>query len=101
MPRYRRRTPEVEAFSVHYTLGEPLRAESSWPSWFLDALQGSGVNSIAVSRSGVMVLTSLQGVLVIRPGDYVQRNGSGELYAFRPEVFEREYELIKENEDEG
>lgn len=75
MPKYRRK-PIV------------LWAERWWPDCPVEGVRPNG--------DGGGYLVTLEGPMLVRPGDYIVTGISGERYPVRADIFERIYEEIKE-----
>ena len=89
--RFRKRPVEIEAFQM-----TPDRRESSdgWPGWLLTAWATPCEQPGSFfALSGAMLLTTLEGVMAVSPGDWIIRGVKGELYPCRADIFELTYEV--------
>jgi len=46
-------------------------------------------------EDGTMLIQTLEGVLIARPGDWILRGPEGELWPVRADIFEKTYELAE------
>jgi len=42
----------------------------------------------------VLVIGTLEGIMIVRPSDWIIRGVAGELYPRKPEIFEQTYEAV-------
>ena len=48
-------------------------------------------------RDGELVVAALEGALHASPKDFIIKGVQGEFYPCKPDIFEKTYELVKEN----
>ena len=90
--KYRKKPIIVDAFK--WTHDPDGRQE---PSWFLDELNvGEGIDGHlrVVTKDGNLKIriTTLAGVVFADIGDYIIRESNGEIYTWKPYLFESTYE---------
>lgn len=104
MTRYRKLPVEIEAVRFNGLLHgrRPDFAEVPGPGWLITALaQGDDpqwkecppVGALAVVSEALLVVT-LEGVMLVSPGDFIIRGVKGELYACKPDIFAETYEAV-------
>lgn len=86
MARFRKRPIEIDAIWVTFDL--PLDA----------LLAFLGDADFEMDEYGV-TLSTLEGKMLARPGDWIIRGIKGELYPCKPEVFVDTYELVEPSPD--
>lgn len=84
MPTYRKRPIYIEAFKLG-EIGQPTPA----PEWF-----GSPEHH-NITDAGI-ILQTLEGAMLASWGDYIIKGVEGEIYACKPQIFEKTYEYIGE-----
>lgn len=104
MPKYRKRSIEVEAFRLGH---------QPFPEWFSDALCASACPDASVSVGGdvvrsiawepgppkatkvtIVTISTLEGDMVAHHGDWIIRGVSGELYPCKNDIFKATYEEV-------
>lgn len=83
MGDYRKKPVVVQAF--RWT-GGPDQQED--PEWATEAL----VNGTMSFNGDDLVITTLEGPMLVSPGDYIIRGVKGELYPCKPDIFEMTYD---------
>lgn len=88
--RFRKKPVEVEAFR----LGE------EWPDWFAEHVSANKVKTYNVDDrySGgpdYAEITTLEGTMFARRGDWIIRGVKGELYPCKPDIFAATYEAVE------
>jgi len=99
MGKYKKRPIVIEAFQM---TKEHRWDNSEWPQWLLDAWSKKpGVGALWVGSDfpdseGTLRLCIgvLEGVHVVDYDNWIIRDIKGELYSYRPEIFEQIYESI-------
>lgn len=86
MGKYRKRPVVVEAFKW---TGDENQTED--PEWIVEAIRKG---SVWFTDQG-MVIKTLEGEHLARPGDYIIRGIKGELYPCKPEIFKETYEKVE------
>jgi hypothetical protein len=84
--RVRKRPIEVEAWRW-------VGSFNGAPAWVRDA-GAQGVLTLRQSDRGLTV-TTLEGLMVAQPGDWIIRGVAGELYPCKPGVFDATYEVLE------
>lgn len=51
----------------------------------------------AIIAQTVWSIPTLEGVMTANPGDYIVKGISGKFYPVKPDIFEKSYELMKDN----
>lgn len=49
---------------------------------------------VRYTESGTMLISTLEGVMEAKPGDWIIRGVAGELYPCKPDIFVRTYEPV-------
>lgn len=83
MPRFRRKPVEVEA--IQYRAGEEPYELAA------DVIAGR----VSYHEDDTMLISTLEGVMAARPGDWIIRGVKGELYPCKPDIFEKIYEPVE------
>lgn len=105
MTRYRKLPVEIEAVEFRGFRNEaPLFVASPWPSWLTeawalghpDSWRDTPVPGALVECSGQLLAVTLEGPLVVSPGDFIIRGVEGELYPCKPAIFAATYEVADE-----
>ena len=50
---------------------------------------------LACSACGNEYIQTLEGAMVVRPGDWIIKGVQGEFYPCKPDIFEQTYELVE------
>lgn len=89
---YRKKPESVDAFQL--IIGALM------PGWFIDALQERKVEPVEPmapmnrwAEQGIVVHTP-EGMMTAKPGDWIVRSPTGELYPVRADVFAATYEPL-------
>lgn len=89
---YRKKPVEVEAFQ--WTGDKDQEAE---PVWMSEALRsGKAVVYRDEHSAPEMVVSTLEGYMTARIGDYIIRGIKGELYPCKPDIFAETYEKVQD-----
>lgn len=80
--RFRKKTIEVEAAMM--------------PGWLIDAFNCG----YAYFSSGSLRIQTLEGSMIVSPGDWIIRGVKGEIYPCKPDVFSMSYDLV-DSENRG
>lgn len=93
MAEYRKKPVVIEAvqwsgYNFFETLPDGRAVE---PSWIYAALATGDLQKMP---SGGLWITTLEGIHVAQPGDYIVMGVERGLYACKPQIFERTYELV-------
>jgi len=62
-----------------------------------DVIPGSGVS--IDPGTGFMLIATLEGVMQVKPGDWVIKGVQGEFYPCKPDIFDQTYEAVGKDED--
>lgn len=54
---------------------------------------------VEYKEDGTMLIDTLEGVMIARPGDWIIRGIKGELYPCKADIFAATYEMVDESED--
>jgi len=99
MPKFRKRPVVIEAFQM--TL-ERRWDNSEWPNWLHKAWQKEplGVGALWIDdrdpKREKLLVGTLDGITRIDFDDFICRGVDGELYPCKPDIFEKTYELVKQ-----
>ena len=63
------------------------------PEWLLEALEDEMVVPAGAFSDSVMVIT-LEGEMIMKPGDYLMRGVEGELYPCAKRIFDATYDVL-------
>lgn len=94
--KYRKKPVEIEAiqwYGKHFIGGVP-----DWISEAIDKHMPIGIG--AEPTGGIMRLgdqihiSTLEGIMIAMPGDYIIKGVKGELYPCKPDIFEMAYEKV-------
>lgn len=69
------------------TVNEPFFDEK--PEWLVRALWSG---TISIRENGDLAIRTLEGIMMVKPGDFIIRGVEGEIYACAPSIFEKTYE---------
>lgn len=58
-----------------------------------------GEEAPLVAANGSLYIETLEGVMEAKPNDWIIKGVSGEFYPCKPDIFEKTYEAVKEDED--
>ena len=96
MAKYRKKPVEIEAFQYD---GDLKGSDGNYyvPDWAVKAFE-EGI-MFYDSLSGIeepceLFINTLEGRHHVSVNDYVIQGGNGELYPFKPYIFEKTYELV-------
>ncbi|WP_278911826.1 hypothetical protein [Deinococcus wulumuqiensis] len=84
MTHYRKKPVVVEARQFH---GTESGADADLAAWVGAEYRGQGDG-----RPGVLLISTLEGVMEAQAGDYIIRGVAGEFYPCRKDIFEVTYE---------
>jgi len=97
--KYRKKPVVIEAWKW-----TQLEDQEECPSWVGDALYlwpeiGGVVFEPDHTEGPRACIASLEGVMVVSPGDWIIKGVKGELYPCKPDIFELTYEEVVPNPD--
>lgn len=82
--KYRKKPVEIEAFQ--------------WDGKDLMLLNHFVETGIIVD-SGAVYIPTFEGNMIVSAGDYIIKGVNGEFYSCKPDIFEKTYEIVKDNEE--
>jgi hypothetical protein len=92
MSKYRKKPIVIEAFKW---TGGPDQTED--PEWIVEALKKGDVYIINSGTKKVkLMIKTLEGLMMTRPGDYIIKGIKGEIYPCKPDIFESSYDEVVE-----
>lgn len=93
--KYRKKTTEIEAFQWTGQMKGP-----ECPEWFCDANESKKVYRVMIEgdRYYHLVIEKSDGIRVADQWDYIIQRAAGEIDYCKPDVFERIYEKVEEND---
>lgn len=95
--KFRKKPVEVEAVRCSEVLAAAQRDWYGLPPWIIEAYEGkneAGVKTLVFTNEGVHIST-LEGVMLAEPTDWIIRGVKGELYPCKPDVFDATYEGVR------
>jgi hypothetical protein len=95
--KYRKKAVVVEASQWwkagdHAAVVHPVPAEVSIPPDTLRVATGS------LQRERLGAIRTLEGWMLVMPGDFIIRGVHGEHYACKPDIFEKTYERVEDDD---
>lgn len=99
--KYRKKPVIIEAFQM---TKERRQDNYEWPNWLNQAWQkeDTEVGSVSPQQSyesdgtDELVIFTLEGLHLVKFGDWIIQGIQGELYPCKPDIFELTYELVKD-----
>ncbi len=94
--KYRKKPVEVEAVKWD---GSNLSEVPKWIASAIDKMMPIGIG--AAPTGGIMRLgdelhiSTLEGIMIAKPEDYIIKGIKGELYPCKPDIFEATYERVE------
>ena len=92
MAKFRKKPVEIEAF--RFPTNQKI-LKSVEPEWFKAAIRAGSVYYQGGDRPYFTIDTP-EGVMRARPGDYIIRGVSGEIYPCKADIFAQTYEPVEE-----
>ena len=92
--RVRKKPVVVEAFQW---FGDERQTED--PAWIVRALE-TGKARIIKGDEPHLAIATLEGTMTADPGDWIIKGVNGELYPCKPDIFEKTYEILEEDDNE-
>lgn len=94
MSKYRKKPIVIEAFQM---TEERRNDNSEWPEW-LNAAWNTDFEEPGsfFSLASGLVINTLEGNHVVSPDDWIIQGIQGELYPYKPDIFEATYEAVEE-----
>ncbi len=91
MGRYRKKPIVIDA--VQYAgHGSVHGSANDIPEWFFEAFEDGTL--VPTNGADPLRVTTMEGDIVVSPGDWVIRGVKGELYPCKPDIFEETYEAV-------
>jgi hypothetical protein len=87
--KYRKKPIIIEAFKW---TGGPDQTED--PIWIIEAIKTGNV----YFGNNTMRIKTLEGIMTANIGDWIIQGVNGEIYPCKPDIFEKTYELVKEQQ---
>lgn len=93
--KYRKKPVVIEAFRFYM---------DNMPDWFMDNITS---NKVILRKSdykrysieeAYCEIETLEGTMTCKGGDYVIKGVNGEIYPCKPDIFEKTYESVENNE---
>lgn len=97
--RFRKKPVEIEAIRVpllyeHSITGKHVREVYHKDVSEIAEWCGGFINSIDLNKLSIGIST-LEGVMIASPGDWIIKGIKGEFYPCKPDIFEQTYEEVK------
>ena len=93
--KFRKKPVVIEAFQMTH---ERLENNSDWPHWLRTAwyrtVGEEGAFWCSPKDPRRLFISTLEGPLTVRPGDWIIRGVAGEIYPCKPHVFEATYDAV-------
>src|SRR5690242_15622573 len=98
MGRYRKKPVEVEAMQWDGSR-QSIDAICRWANDDRPLDEDPWVTYVFTGADDVrdVLISTLEGAMAVRPGDYVIRGVKGEFYPCKPDIFEATYEPVEAN----
>lgn len=95
--RFQKRPVQIEAFQWTASMDQ---AED--PEWIISAINDGRVWFDRDSQYNVeMIICTLEGNMIAKPGDWIIKGVAGEIYPCKPEIFERTYTPVAYERPQG
>lgn len=93
--KYRKKPIVIEAVQYNGQGNLHPRYHGQVPDWMWDGFK----RGVLVASNGTdpLIVQTLEGSMVIAPGDWLIRGIKGELYPCKPDIFEATYERVGED----
>lgn len=91
--KYRKLSVEIEAELVSELLEKFKHNFKESPKWVIEAYENTTINTITDND---FIIKTLEGNMKASREDYLIKGVNGELYPCKKEIFEKTYELVKE-----
>lgn len=95
MQKYRKKPVEIEALQLHMSNMEPLITQMRSDGYEVETHSEPPMRAI----SGIKIKT-LEGVMQANFGDWIIKGVQGEYYPCKPDIFEKTYDLVIEDNGE-
>ena len=95
MQKYRKKPVEIDAIQLHMSNMEPLIEQMRRDGYEVESFNQPPMRAI----SGIKIKT-LEGVMQANFGDWIIKGVQGEYYPCKPDIFEKTYDLVSEDNGE-
>lgn len=95
MQKYRKKPVEIDAVQLHMSNMEPLIEQMRRDGYEVESFSQPPMRAI----SGIKIKT-LEGVMQANFGDWIIKGVQGEYYPCKPDIFEKTYDLVSEDNGE-
>lgn len=95
MQKYRKKPVEIDAIQLHMSNMEPLIEQMRRDGYEVESFSQPPMRAI----SGIKIKT-LEGVMQANFGDWIIKGVQGEYYPCKPDIFEKTYDLVSEDNGE-
>ena len=95
MQKYRKKPVEIEALQLHMSNMEPLIEQMRRDGYEVESFSQPPMRAI----TGIKIKT-LEGVMQANFGDWIIKGVQGEYYPCKPDIFEKTYDLVGEDNGE-
>lgn len=98
MTTYRKLPVTIEAVQTRDVLHDAQHDWYALPQWIVDAYEGrnQSCKTLVFTNEGVHIST-LEGVMLAEPDDWIIRGVQGELYPCKPDIFAATYEQVEDH----
>lgn len=95
MQKYRKKPVEIEALQLHMSNMEPLITQMRRDGYEVETHSEPPMRAI----TGIKIKT-LEGTMQANFGDWIIKGVQGEYYPCKPDIFEKTYDLVSEDNGE-
>ena len=95
MQKYRKKPVEIDAVQLHMSNMEPLIEQMRRDGYEVESFSRPPMRAI----SGLKIKT-LEGIMQANFGDYIIKGVQGEYYPCKPDIFQKTYDLVSEENGE-
>ena len=95
MQKYRKKPVEIDAIQLHMSNMEPLIEQMRRDGYEVESFSQPPMRAIY----GIKIKT-LKGVMQANFGDWIIKGVQGEYYPCKPDIFEKTYDLVSEDNGE-
>ena len=92
MQKYRKKPVEIDAIQLHMSNMEPLIKQMRRDGYEVESFSQPPMRAI----TGIKIKT-LEGVMLANFGDWIIKGVQGEYYPCKPDIFEKTYDLVSED----
>lgn len=92
MQKYRKKPVEIDAIQLHMSNMEPLIKQMRRDGYEVESFSQPPMRAI----SGLKIKT-LEGTMQANFGDWIIKGVQGEYYPCKPDIFEKTYDLVSED----